>query len=263
METARDLFTSLVTGRSYFTCEVCGNEYDKVFEVNMDGNDPRVRLLRVRHPGAGTAVRQLRLPDHRPRHGGRRHVLLFARTAPRKTASTIWKIVRCRKEKGVWHENQAQAKTSAKSRGVSVAYQDPDIMTPNVVVVSPDDTLQIAARKMQERDIGFLPVCDGQRLIGTLSDRDITVSAVAEGRDPRSTPVREFATPQPVWCFDDQDVGEAARKMQEKQVRRLMVLHREDKQLGRSVIPGRSGCQRHQEDLQRGAGEHLSSGGLK
>ena len=122
-------------------------------------------------------------------------------------------------------------KARAKS-GTSASRQKiRELMTPNVVVVSPDDTLQIAARKMQERDIGFLPVCDGQRLIGTLSDRDITVRAVAEGRDPKSTPVREFASPQPVWCFDDQDVGEAARRMQEKQVRRLMVLRREDKHL--------------------------------
>jgi CBS domain-containing protein len=123
------------------------------------------------------------------------------------------------------------ARVRAKSGGSASRTEIRQLMTPNVVVVSPDDTLQSAARKMQERDIGFLPVCDGERLIGTLSDRDITVRAVAAGRDPKSTPVREFASPQPVWCFDDQDVGEAAQRMQEKQVRRLMVLRREDKQL--------------------------------
>jgi len=123
------------------------------------------------------------------------------------------------------------ARVRAKSGGSASRTKIRQLMTPNVVVVSPDDTLQSAARKMQERDIGFLPVCDGVRLIGTLSDRDITVRAVAAGRDPKSTPVREFASPQPVWCFDDQDVGEAAQRMQEKQVRRLMVLRREDKQL--------------------------------
>lgn len=122
-------------------------------------------------------------------------------------------------------------KARAKSGGSASRKKIRELMTPDVVVVSPDDTLQIAARKMQERDIGFLPVCDGQRLIGTLSDRDITIRAVAEGRDPKSTPVREFASPQPIWCFDDQDVGEAAQRMQEEQVRRLMVLRREDKHL--------------------------------
>ena len=110
------------------------------------------------------------------------------------------------------------------------------IMTPDVEVVSPNDTLQIAARKMQERDTGFLPVCDGQRLIGTLSDRDITVRAVAAGHDPKATQVREFVTPQTVWCFDDEDVSQAARKMQDKRVRRLMVLHRDDKRLV-GVVP--------------------------
>lgn len=109
-------------------------------------------------------------------------------------------------------------KARAKSGSSASRKKIREFMTPNVVVVGPDDTLQIAARKMRERDIGFLPVCDGQRLIGTLSDRDITVRAVAEGRDPKSTPVREFASPQPVWCFDDQEVGEAAQRMQEKQV---------------------------------------------
>jgi len=121
----------------------------------------------------------------------------------------------------------ASPKTKASTSRIRLK----DIMTPDVAVISPDDTLQLAARKMQERDIGFLPVCDGQRLVGTLSDRDITVRAVAAGRDPRSTPVREFATPQPVWCYDDEDVSEAARRMQDRQVRRLMVIHRDDKRL--------------------------------
>lgn len=123
------------------------------------------------------------------------------------------------------------SKSVSKSDGTAGRVKLKEIMTPGVVVVSPDDTLQLAARKMRERDIGFLPVCDGQRLIGTLSDRDITIRAVAEGRDPKSTQVREFSTPQTVWCFDDEEVGRAAEKMQEKQVRRLMVLHRDDKRL--------------------------------
>lgn len=122
-------------------------------------------------------------------------------------------------------------KTNSKAKGTASRIKLKEIMTPNVVVVNSDDTLQSAARKMKERDIGFLPVCDGQRLVGTLSDRDITVRAVAAGHDPKATPVREFATPQTVWCFDDEDVGEAAQKMQENKVRRLMVLHRDDKQL--------------------------------
>jgi CBS domain-containing protein len=126
---------------------------------------------------------------------------------------------------------KSTAKPGAKSRASGTRIKVKDIMTPHVEVVNAGDSLQLAARKMQERDIGFLPVCDGQRLVGTLSDRDIAVRAVAAGRDPGSTAVRECATPQAVWCFDDEEVGQAARKMQENQVRRLMVLHRPDKQL--------------------------------
>ena len=119
----------------------------------------------------------------------------------------------------------------SKSEGKASGIKIKQIMTPSVVVVSPDDSLQLAARKMRERDIGFLPVCDGERLIGTLSDRDITVRAVAEGRDPRAAQVREFSSSQPVWCFEDEAVEQAAQKMQAQQVRRLMVHRRDDRRL--------------------------------
>lgn len=122
-------------------------------------------------------------------------------------------------------------KTAAKARGSTSRLKLKDIMTPDVVVVSPNDTLQIAARKMQEWDIGFLPVCDGERLVGTLSDRDIAIRAVAAGFDPRSTPIKDFATSEVVWCFDDESVDEAARKMQDKQIRRMVVIGRGDRKL--------------------------------
>jgi CBS domain-containing protein len=127
--------------------------------------------------------------------------------------------------------NARKSSSRLKAKAKPAGTQLKEIMTPNVVVVSPTDTLQIAARKMQERDIGFLPVCDGERLVGTLSDRDIAVRAVAAGFDPRTTPVRDFATAHVVWCFDDEPVDEAAQKMQEKQIRRLMVLDRDQRRL--------------------------------
>jgi CBS domain-containing protein len=123
------------------------------------------------------------------------------------------------------------SKSSAKSAAPSSRVKIKEIMTPNVVVVGPEDSIQVAARKMQESDIGFLPVCDGRRLVGTLSDRDITIRAVAAGRDPTSTPVREFATPRTVWCYEDEDVDQAAERMKERQIRRLVVVSRPDKQL--------------------------------
>jgi len=107
-----------------------------------------------------------------------------------------------------------------------------DIMTRKVEVVSPDSTLQDAAAKMKGIDVGPMPVCDGDRLVGMLTDRDITVRAVAAGRDPRTTKVRDVMTPEVVWCFEDQDIREAAKVMQEKQIRRLVVLNRDKRLTG-------------------------------
>jgi len=107
-----------------------------------------------------------------------------------------------------------------------------EIMTCGVEVIRPDSTLQEAAQKMKMLDVGPLPVCDGQRLVGMITDRDITVRGVAEGRDPRSTPVGEGMTPEVHFCFDDDDVAEAARLMKEKEIRRLLVLNRDKHLVG-------------------------------
>src|SRR5215468_7766395 len=100
-----------------------------------------------------------------------------------------------------------------------------EIMTPGVEVISPEATIQEAAEKMRHLDIGPLPVCDGERLVGMLTDRDITVRAVAAGRDPLTTQVHEVMTPDVVYGFDDQDVQDAARLMEQYQIRRLPVLN--------------------------------------
>jgi CBS domain-containing protein len=107
-----------------------------------------------------------------------------------------------------------------------------DIMTREVEVVRPDSTLQEAATKMKGIDVGPMPVCDGDRLVGMLTDRDITVRAVAEGCDPKSTKVRDVMTPDVFWCFEDQDVRDAAKLMQDKQIRRLIVLNRDKRLTG-------------------------------
>jgi CBS domain-containing protein len=107
-----------------------------------------------------------------------------------------------------------------------------DAMTRGVECVSPDATLQEAARKMREMDVGPLPVCDSDRLAGMVTDRDITVRAVADGRDPRTTRVRDVMTEGIDSCFEDDDVADAARLMREKQVRRLVVLNRDKRLVG-------------------------------
>ena len=108
-----------------------------------------------------------------------------------------------------------------------------DVMTRNVECVRPDDSLQAAARKMRDLDVGPLPVCgDNDKLAGMITDRDITVRAVAEGWNPAEHRVREAMTDQVIYCQDDQDVEEASRMMQERQVRRLMVLNRDKRLVG-------------------------------
>ena len=99
-------------------------------------------------------------------------------------------------------------------------------MTHNVDVVSPGDTLEQAARKMEDLNVGPLPVCEGDRVVGMLTDRDITVRATAAGCDPKTTLVCDAMSQDVVSCYEDQDVREAARLMKEKQLRRLLVMNR-------------------------------------
>jgi CBS domain-containing protein len=100
-------------------------------------------------------------------------------------------------------------------------------MTSSVAIISPDRTLKEAAGKMEAFDVGDLLVCEGQRLVGVLTDRDITIRATAEGLDPERAHVADVMTPDVVFCAEDQDVKEAAKVMEEVQVRRLPVLDRE------------------------------------
>jgi CBS domain-containing protein len=106
-----------------------------------------------------------------------------------------------------------------------------DVMARDVEVIAPDASLREAAEKMRALDIGSVPVCDGRRLIGMVTDRDITVRAVAEGRDPALARVRDVMTPDVTYCYEDDDVKDAARLMGERQIRRLAVLDRGSKQL--------------------------------
>lgn len=107
-----------------------------------------------------------------------------------------------------------------------------EVMTTGVEVVRPDDTLQEAARRMKSIDVGPLPVCDGDRLLGMITDRDIIIRATAEGRDPKVTRVKDAMTPGVVYVFEDQDVEEAASLMKERQIRRLVVLDRNKRLVG-------------------------------
>jgi CBS domain-containing protein len=108
-----------------------------------------------------------------------------------------------------------------------------EVMTRGVECTRPDAPVREAAARMKDLDVGVLPVCgDNDRLVGMLTDRDVTVRATAEGSDPGATRVRDVMTPDVIYCFDDQDVAEAARLMKEHQVRRLVVLNRDKRLIG-------------------------------
>src|SRR5215207_10068015 len=101
-----------------------------------------------------------------------------------------------------------------------------EVMTKDVETVHPEDTLQTAAKKMRDRNIGFLPVCDGDRLIGVLSDRDLVVRALADGVNSSVFVGRDLVTSPAIYCFDDQSLDEAAKLMHDNQIRRLVILKR-------------------------------------
>lgn len=106
------------------------------------------------------------------------------------------------------------------------------IMTRNVEIIRPHTTLTAAAQKMRDLDVGSLPVCDGERLQGMLTDRDITIRATAEGRNPDNTQAMDVMTAEVYYCYEDQEVEEAAQVMEEKQIRRLPIVNRNKKLVG-------------------------------
>jgi CBS domain-containing protein len=105
-----------------------------------------------------------------------------------------------------------------------------EVMTSDVEVVQPSGTIREAAQFMLNADAGVIPVCDGRRLQGMITDRDIAVRAVAKGLGP-DTPVTEVMTGDVLYAHDDDDVEEVAAQMSRAQVRRMPVVSREDKML--------------------------------
>ena len=107
-----------------------------------------------------------------------------------------------------------------------------EVMTQGAEVISPNAPASEAAAKMREFDVGSLPVCDGERLEGLVTDRDITVRLVAPGLEPSKTKVSEIMTPGVTYCFDDQTLDEAAMIMEAHQIRRLPILDRDKRLIG-------------------------------
>jgi CBS domain-containing protein len=106
-----------------------------------------------------------------------------------------------------------------------------DVMTRDVRVVSPKDSIQRAAQCMDELNVGVVPVCDGSKLLGMVTDRDITVRGVAAGKMADS-PVTEVMSEHVRWCYEDQDIDEVMDEMRDAQIRRLPVVDHDKKLVG-------------------------------
>ena len=125
-----------------------------------------------------------------------------------------------------------------------------EIMSRNVECISGDTSIKDAAETMRSVDVGFLPVCEGDHVIGILTDRDITIRHVADGQNPYRVKVREIMTPDALYCFEDQDIEEVGRFMQGHEVRRVLIFDRA-RQLVGVVSLG---------DISKASGEQILAG---
>ena len=106
-----------------------------------------------------------------------------------------------------------------------------EVMTRQIEEIPPRASLQDAASKMKELDVGALPVCENDKLVGMLTDRDIAVRGLAEGKGPDAK-VRDAMTDEVLYCFDDDDIQQVCQNMADIQVRRLPVVNRDKRLVG-------------------------------
>ena len=106
-----------------------------------------------------------------------------------------------------------------------------EAMTNDVRIANPDDTIREAAQTLAELDAGALPVGEDDKLVGMITDRDIAIRAIAEGKGP-DTKVRDVMTPDVKYCFDDQEIDEVQKNMGENRVRRMAVINHDKRLVG-------------------------------
>jgi CBS domain-containing protein len=140
-----------------------------------------------------------------------------------------------------------------------------EAMTRDVYISGPDDTIQSAAQAMAGIDAGVVPVADKDRLVGMITDRDIAIRGVAEGKSP-NTKVRDVMTADVKYCFDDQEIEEVTLNMGDVQVRRLPVVDRRKRLVGIlslgdvAVIDGNGVAGEALSLVSRPGGEHTQTG---
>jgi CBS domain-containing protein len=106
-----------------------------------------------------------------------------------------------------------------------------ECMSEDVTIAAPAQTIRDAARMMRNIDAGFIPVGENDRLVGMITDRDIAVRAIAEGKGPE-TPIRDVMTKEVLYCYEDDDMDDISDQMAEQQVRRMPVLNRQKRLVG-------------------------------
>ena len=107
-----------------------------------------------------------------------------------------------------------------------------EIMTTNVECVTPETAITELAEKMKSLDVGFLAVCQADRITGTVTDRDIVIRGIAGGRDLKSTKAQDIMSKEVHWCFENDDIEDVAKKMREKEVRRMLLLDQNKRLVG-------------------------------
>jgi CBS domain-containing protein len=128
-----------------------------------------------------------------------------------------------------WLHRPPDRSSSNPSRFKEVNMKISDVMTRDVERATPETTLQQVAGRMRDLDMGSLPVVDrGGRVVGVITDRDIVIRSTAEGSNPRNATAQQAMTPDVVFCYEDQRVEDAAQLMKDREVRRLLVLDRND-----------------------------------
>ncbi|MDH5747918.1 MAG: CBS domain-containing protein [Rhodospirillales bacterium] len=107
-----------------------------------------------------------------------------------------------------------------------------DVMTPHAEWVNPEATLVELAKTMRDENIGCLPIGENDRLIGMVTDRDIAIRGIAEGGDPKTITARDVMTKNIKWCYENDDIDDAAHLMEDNKIRRLPVLNKDKRLVG-------------------------------
>jgi CBS domain-containing protein len=143
-----------------------------------------------------------------------------------------------------------------------------EAMTRDVRIAHPDQSIQDAAKMMSDVDAGVLPVGENDQLVGMITDRDIAIRGIAQGKGP-DTPVREVMTADVKYCFEDEDTDQVARNMADQQVRRLPVVNRDKRLVGilslgdLAVMQGGQPAGEALAGISQPGGEHSQTGGSR